>query len=469
MYSPKLFHSTLITNRILTGVRSYAKSKNPFVKSWETIANEIPVLFGAKDKPIYPENVDVVVIGGGFIGSSVAYWLKSRTAEGLSVVVLEKDLTYRDLQNNSSLGTLSQHFSLPENIYLSQFSAEFLRKIKQHLGNNANIKYQPHKNLILACEKYAETMEKNVTLQAEYGIQNKLITPNNIKQRYPWLNTHDIKLGCVGTESEGIFDAQALLGAFVNKAHELGSTYINAEVVGFDLEKQRDVLMEGVPPGSFERINKVIYRTPDNEEYSIKFAVCVLAAGDDSGSIARLANIGTAEGLLSVPLPIEKRKSKVYSLKDKAKDTGLNTPIISDTSGLWLQRNGLGNNLICGHIPIVTEDTKDLSEKDYYSSIIKPSVLNRISNCENTEVTELTTEKQDCNTFDYSGIIGPHPYHNNLYIATGFGKQGCQNAPAIGRAISELIIDGRYTSIDLTRFDFDRLLTNNPLVEFNIY
>lgn len=83
--------------------------------------------------------------------------------------------------------------------------------------------------------------------------------------------------------------------------------YINAEVVGFELEKQKDVLMEGVAPGSFERINRVIYKTPDNEEYAVKFAVCVLAAGDSSGEIGKLAKIGTGGGLLAVPLPIEKR------------------------------------------------------------------------------------------------------------------------------------------------------------------
>ncbi|CAH2988631.1 unnamed protein product [Chilo suppressalis] len=275
--------------------------------------------------------------------------------------------------------------------------------------------------------------------------------------------------GCTGIESEGTFNSLELLKGLVNKAQALGSVYINAEVVGFELEKQRDVLMEGVLPGSFERINKVIYKTPDNEEHSIKFAACVLAAGDNSGNIAQLAKIGTCEGLLSIPLPIEKREYNVYSIKDKAKDMGLKVPIVTDTSGLWLQRNGLDSNLLCGHVPLVTEETKDLSGEEYYANVIKPPLINRIQNCENAEVTLLTMEKQDINTFDYSGIIGPHPYHNNLYIATGFGKQGCLHAPGIGRAIAELIVDSQYSKIDLSRLCFDRILMNEPLVEFNIY
>lgn len=113
----------------------------------------------------------------------------------------------------------------------------------------------------------------------------------------------------------------------------------------------------------------------------------------------------------------------------------------------------------------------------------------------------LTSELYDYNTFDDMGILGPHPYHNNLFIAAGFGKQGtlkricilfcdrflfqlshqsmslmmllffpgCSHAPGIGRGIAELIIDSHFISIDLTRLTFDRLFTDQPLYEFNIY
>jgi FAD-dependent oxidoreductase domain-containing protein 1 len=97
------------------------------------------------------------------------------------------------------------------------------------------------------------------------------------------------------------------LKGVIDKSQELGATFINAEVIGFKLEKQKDVLMEGVAPGTFERINKVIYKTPDNEEHEIKFAACILAAGHNSSEIGKMAKIGTGDGLLSIPLPIEKR------------------------------------------------------------------------------------------------------------------------------------------------------------------
>jgi FAD-dependent oxidoreductase domain-containing protein 1 len=73
------------------------------------------------------------------------------------------------------------------------------------------------------------------------------------------------------------------------------------------------------------------------------------------------------------------------------------------------------------------------------------------------------------NTFDENGIIGQHPHHNNLYIATGFSGHGIQKAPAVGRAITELIFNGRYMSIDLNRLSFNRLLTSNAIKEANIF
>lgn len=69
--------------------RYYTTRKNPFVKTWNTLSNDMLI----KKRAVYPEHADVVIIGGGFIGSSVGYWLKTRAGSGLSVVILEKDLS----------------------------------------------------------------------------------------------------------------------------------------------------------------------------------------------------------------------------------------------------------------------------------------------------------------------------------------------------------------------------------------
>lgn len=116
-----------------------------------------------------------------------------------------------------------------------------------------------------------------------------------------------LPVGCIGTESEGVFNANELLRGYVQKSQDLGANYIKAEMMVFEMELQRDVLMEGLPPGSFQKINSLLYKTDDGEIHSLKFAACVIAAGPESANIAKLAKIGESKGLLKERLPIEKR------------------------------------------------------------------------------------------------------------------------------------------------------------------
>ncbi|XP_050675584.1 FAD-dependent oxidoreductase domain-containing protein 1-like [Leptidea sinapis] len=452
--------------------RGYFKYPNPFKRTLDALSINIKNEFIKNKSPhfIYPEHTDVVIIGGGFIGSSAAFWIKQRTAEGMAVVVIDKDLTFKGTPRNLSQGVLSQHFSQLENIQLSQFSAQFLRKAKQNLNKNIDIQFYPHGYLVLASDKYADNLEKNSRLLTEFGVKNELLSSEQIKKKYPYLNTNDVKLGCLSSESEGVFNANSLLNGYIEKSLETGAKYIDGEVIGFETEDQQHVLMQGVKPMTFKRLTRVAYKTKDGEERFIKFALCIVAAGAESSNIAKLAKIGVGDDLLSVPLPIQKREFNVYSLegctgKDKP---GLNTPIIMDTSGLWLKRNGLENNLICGQIPLI-DPGNSLQNNDYYEQIFKPSLQNRFPTLSNGKIEKIQKEEYDCNTFDDSGILGPHPYHNNLILATGFGRLGVPHSPGIGRAISDLIIDSRFSHTDLTPFSFDRLLLKEPFVEFSIY
>ncbi|CAH2243105.1 FAD-dependent oxidoreductase domain-containing protein 1-like [Pararge aegeria] len=454
-----------IKRNIHLSERHYVKHHNPFVKTWNTLFQDLKSGLNVKS-PVYPEHADVVIIGGGFIGASAAFWLKTRAGEGLSVVVLEKDPLYTNTQKMLSHGIMTQHFTLPENIYLSQFSAEFFRNIKEHLGDDIDIEYCPLGQLLLASDKYVEKLEQNVNAQNDYGIRNKLLTVEEIQRRYPWINTSDVKLGCIGTESEGVFNAKELLRGYLQKSKELGANYINSEMVGFEMEVQRDLLMEGITPGSFQKINRLLYKSEDGEIHSLKFAACIVAGGTESVNICKLAKIGESKGLLKDQLPIEKREYNIYSIETakSGMPVGLNAPLVMDTSGLWLRRNGLQSNLLCGQIPSIKKDS-GYSDTD----IFQASLLNRYPHFKDAEVNLVSTEIIDCNTYDETGIIGPHPYHSNLVIASGFGRQGVQHSPGIGRAVAELVIDCHYNNIDLIRYGFDRLLTNDPLIETNMY
>uniref|UniRef100_A0A8B9FUB1 FAD-dependent oxidoreductase domain-containing protein 1 n=1 Tax=Amazona collaria TaxID=241587 RepID=A0A8B9FUB1_9PSIT len=145
----------------------------------QTLRDQLPALGpgagswgppGAPRDPRPPEEADVVVVGGGVVGWSVAYWLKVLEARrhGMRVLVVERDPTYSRASTVLSAGGIRQQFSLPENIRMSRFSASFLRNI-DHLGvpnePPIDIQFQPSGYLFLASPQDADGLEAAVKVQ----------------------------------------------------------------------------------------------------------------------------------------------------------------------------------------------------------------------------------------------------------------------------------------------------------------
>lgn len=131
----------------------------------------------------------------------------------------------------------------------------------------------------------------------------------------------------------------------------------------------------------------------------------------------------------------------------------------------------MGGNYLVGRSPDL-EDEPSANNLDvdynYFDEMIWPHLSNRIPAFESAKVVNAWAGFYEFNTFDENGIIGSHPYYHNILIATGFSGHGIQQAPAVGRAISELILEGQYTTIDLTRLGYDRLMVREPMLEQNI-
>lgn len=242
------------------------------------------------DDRFIPRHVDVLIIGGAAIGSSVAYWLKERTLRGgLQVLVVEKDpsvnisylyiidlyktfLQYTKCSSVLSLGGLRQQFSLAENIKMSLYGAEFLRKLGKRFGNESNVFYHPNGYLVLANEDGASQVQNNHRLQREFGAVNCLLSKSQLRERYlklfqsdqkksgicqeeltkkydfrfPWLDVTDIELGCLGLEREGWFHPLSLLKILKKGALDKGASYITGEVIDFVAEASSDLITEGI-------------------------------------------------------------------------------------------------------------------------------------------------------------------------------------------------------------------------------
>ncbi|MBN3318036.1 FXRD1 protein, partial [Atractosteus spatula] len=339
-----------------------------------------------------PERADVVIVGGGVVGWSVAYWLKRKQKfpERFEVVVVEKDPTYSQASTVLSAGGIRQQFSMLENIRLSLDSSEFLRNINEHLRvfneDPIDLQFNHSGYLFLASEKGAEVMEENHLLQRNAGAKVALLSPTQLKEKFPWINTEGVALASYGLENEGWFDPWTLLNAFRRKAMSMGVHQCFGDVKGFKSVKNK--------------IHNVI--------------------------VSIVATVG---------------------------------------------REGLGGNYITGKSPEEEEepDTSDLEvDHEFFHEQVWPRLASRIPCFESLKVTSAWAGYYDYNTFDQNAIVGQHPLVENMYFATGFSGHGLQQAPAVGRAVAELILDYKYTTLDLRALGFMRILTSSPKLERNI-
>ncbi|CRK94290.1 CLUMA_CG007805, isoform A, partial [Clunio marinus] len=420
---------------------------------------------------MFQTHCDVLVIGGGGIGSSIAYWLKKRAAEGLNVVVVEKDPTYKEASTPLSLGGLRQQFSLEENIQMSLYGSDFIRNIKEHLGDDVDVQFSPYGYLMLATEESAETLIRNSRLQNELGAKNEILSARQLKEKFPWISTDGIEIGCHGLEKEGWFDPWLMLYSMKKRAIEFGAHYLNGEVVGFQTEKNVELVIEGSQNKQYDALSSAIVKMPDGSVEPIKFALCVIAAGAHSAKVGEMAGIGTGSDLLSIPIPIEPRKRYVYVMAcDEKKPhlaSSLNTPVVIDPSGVYFRREGLTGLYVAGRSPESIEKEPPIDNLDvdygYFDTDVWPHLAHRVPKFEAVKVKSAWAGYYEYNTFDENGIIGPHPSFHNLYIASGFSGHGIQQAPAVGRCIAEMIVDGGYITLDLSRLSFDRIVVDKPI------
>ncbi len=388
---------------------------------------------------------DVVIIGGGAVGSSIAYFLASNADFQGKVTVIERDPTYRFASSALSLSSIRVQFSTPTNMHLSAFGMAFLKGAPQHLavdGEPANVGYIQRPYMFLASAEGRAVLEANhrAQSQAGYGEHILLLEPTELKQRFPWLNTDGIVLGSLGIKDEGWFDGYGLLQAFRKKARSLGVIYITGEAVGIQRTGRR---IEAVTLADGTRL---------------ACGIAVNAAGPGAGKVARLAG---------VELPVEPRRRSVFVFDCREKLPGC--PLLIDSSGAFFRPEG--QYFIGGISPPEDWEPKvpdfEVNHAEW-EELVWPPLAHRVPALESVKVINSWAGHYDYNTFDHNGILGLHVELDNFMLANGFSGHGIQQSPASGRGISELITYGKYRSLDLSLFGHARIVENRPVKEINV-
>jgi len=247
---------------------------------------------------------------------------------------------------------------------------------------------------------------------------------------------------------------------------------VNGDILDFNLQSMARLGHYDDNGTETQTCNYVIIREPDGTVKQIEFALGIVCCGANSGFIAKKLDYGEKEkGVRSHILPVEPRKRYVYVF-NCPDGPGIDFPLLVDTSSVYCRREGLGGNFICGRSPNENEepDTSNLDvDYSYFDSAIWPHLANRVKAFESIKLKGAWAGFYEYNTLDQNPIIGGDPYYHNIIWATGFSGHGIQMAPAVGRAIMELLYENRYQTIDLRRFGWARVLRDEPLRETNIF
>lgn len=376
---------------------------------------------------------DVIVVGGGVMGSSVAYHLKSDPVFTGRVTVIERDPTYAQASSALSASSIRQQFSTPLNIHLSRYGIGFLRRAGELLGVELGLREPGY--LFLASPAGEPVLRANHAIQRREECAVELLDPSALVGRFPWISTGGVTLASHGTANEGWFDGPALMQGFRRKARDLGADYVADEVVG--LSDHAVTLRNG---GRLEA------RT------------IVLAAGPWSGEVAARAGVA---------LPVEPRRRSVFVF-DVREPPGI-TPLTIDPSGTWFRPEG--RFYIGGTTPAAGNDPPGAPlevQHQEWDEIVWPTLAARVPAFEAAKVVNAWAGYYEYNTFDQNGIVGRHPEIESLIFATGFSGHGIQQSPAVGRAVAELIVHGSYRTLDLSPFGYERISAGRPIRELNV-
>lgn len=386
-------------------------------------------------------HADVIVVGGGVVGSAIAYFLASEAAFGGRVVVVERDLTYQACSTGLSVGGIRQQFSTPENVSMSLFGIRFLREAGRYLaieGHMPDIALRERGYLFLATAAGRDVLAHNQRLQTKLGADIQWLERDALHARFPWLAVDDLAAGAIGNSGEGWLDPFALLQAFRRKARALGVRYVQDEVCGIERSGTRIVAAQ-LKSGT-----------------RLVCGALVNAAGRRAAAVARMARVDD--------LPVVSRKRCVFAFQA---DSLSDCPLVVDPGGVYFRPEGDG--YIAGVAPCDDPDCDDFDvEHALFEEVIWPALAHRVPAFEALRPGAAWAGHYAYNVIDQNAILGPHPEVGNFYFANGFSGHGLQQSPAVGRYISELISFGAARTLDLSAFGFRRFAGGRPIHELNV-
>ena len=372
-----------------------------------------------------------MIIGGGVVGTSIAYHLARRGA-GKGVLLLERDRLGAGTTAASGGGIRSQ-FSTEVNIRFSLESVAFWRRFEEELGSSCD--YRENGYLFLAQTPLEREMfQRNVAFQNRFGVPSHFLEAADAARLVPGMRTDDLT-GCTYNAEDARASPNEAVQAFARRAREGGVR-----------------IAEGVTVTAIDTSAGAV-RAVDTTSGRVETAAIVNAAGPWAALVGRLAGV-------DIPVTPYRRTTFISEPFD---GVPARIPLVIDLHVGWdFQREGEG---------IYLSGTKDAHPSfdlgvdwDGLAWSLEHA-LHRVPAFERLRVGKKAYAGLYDTSPDAHAILGPVPGIDGLHVACGFTGHGFQHSPAIGRVVAEQMLDGRTTGIDITPLSIDRFRTGALLAE----
>ncbi len=377
---------------------------------------------------------EIVVIGGGVTGASIAYHLARRGAR--DVIVLEKNFLASGATGRSS-ACVRQHYSTPETCRMVLKSLRFFEQFEELTGGRT-ASFVRTGYLLGVDDRLRRQMEASVALQQSVGIDARLVSPDEMRELEPRLRTEDLTAGCYEPDS-GYADPSQTTQGFAGAARDLGVRIMEQTEV-------TAILTEG------NRIKGV--RTSRGE---IEAPIVVNTAGTWGDRIGRMAGV-------EIPLTVCRHKINFVAWPEEARRPH---PMVYDFVTNIYTRPETGGLILVG--PLDSDELHDRADPDgYQEGVTFDETLDALGRA----ATRFPVLEQGSVAKGYAGCFDVTPdWHpildkvgpEGFYIAVGFSGHGFKLSPAVGEMMAELITEGPRPGADVSAFRLSRFAEGTPI------
>jgi sarcosine oxidase subunit beta len=380
-----------------------------------------------------PSSANIVIVGGGVMGASTLYHLAARGIK--NVVLVERNEFFGQEATGRCAGGVRYQFATEVNIRLSLGSLPMLERFKEEIGQDINYRKCGYL-FVLTNSTDEDAFKRNVILQNNLGVSTQLLSGDDICNRLPYMSFEDAICGTYHP-NDGLVDPNSVVMGYINAAQRLGAqAFSEVEVTGIDL--------------AGGRIHAV--RTTKGK---IETPVVVNAAGPWAGVLGEMAG---------VEIPITSLRRQMFTttpLPDLPKDFPF---VIDFAQSLYFHREGEG--ILTGMSNPNEKHGFDENVDENWELTNLEAAIARLPMLEKAGLTSHWAGLYEV-TPDAHPIYGKTPV-DGYYVVGGFSGHGFMHGPISGKLMTEIILEGKASTVDVSALDLARFVEGRLIKEYNV-